>query len=243
MRATEMRAPKKFRFVLLAGLILFSHYVMTLHAQSSVDIQAETNSWLLTGCEVGQSPGLSPVLLANKADAALALASALQNGPGSSLVSQVAANASASFNDIQSYLSTGNTAGLSSSDLSSVSNESLAEFVAEEVDRFVQAYKGRAVLGLGLLQAQSDIGLLTPIANDSSSPLQLEAQTALRNFGDLNFDGKTDCTDLAIVRASFGKTAGQLGFDPRADINMDGVVNLFDLSFVAKQLPAGTTCP
>lgn len=237
-----MLARQKHRLLPVVALFFFSSCISSLHAQSSTDIQAEANLWLLTACEVGQSPGLSPVLLANKTDAALALISALQNGPDSSLVSQVSANASASFNDIQSYISAGNTAGLSSSDLSSVLNESLAEFVAEEVDRFVQAYKGRAVLGLGLLQAQSAVGLLTPIANDSSSPLQLEAQTALRNFGDLNFDGKTDCTDLAIVRASFGKTAGQLGFDPRADVNMDGIVNILDLSYVAQRVPAGTTC-
>jgi hypothetical protein len=55
-------------------------------------------------------------------------------------------------------------------------------------------------------------------------------------------DGKTDCTDLGIVKASIGKKIGQSGFDPRADINSDGVVNVLDLSTVAKQLPAGTVC-
>jgi hypothetical protein len=60
--------------------------------------------------------------------------------------------------------------------------------------------------------------------------------------GDINGDGLVNCADLDIVRASFGKKAGQSGFDMRADVNDDGVVNVVDLSFVAKQLPAGTVC-
>jgi hypothetical protein len=62
-------------------------------------------------------------------------------------------------------------------------------------------------------------------------------------LGDLNGDGSVGCDDLAIVKASFGKKVGQPGFDPRADVNGDGVVNVLDLSIVARQLPAGTTCP
>ncbi len=61
--------------------------------------------------------------------------------------------------------------------------------------------------------------------------------------GDLNGDQKVDCADLAIVKASFGKKKGQPGFDPRADVNKDGVVDLRDLAFVSRQLPVGTKCP
>jgi len=61
--------------------------------------------------------------------------------------------------------------------------------------------------------------------------------------GDLNGDGVVNCADLAIVKASFGKKTGQAGFDPRADVNGDGIVNILDLSTVARQLPAGKTCP
>lgn len=43
--------------------------------------------------------------------------------------------------------------------------------------------------------------------------------------GDLNGDGKVNCDDLAIIRASFHKEVGQPGFDIRADLNGDGVVN------------------
>lgn len=61
--------------------------------------------------------------------------------------------------------------------------------------------------------------------------------------GDLNGDGAVDCADLAIVRASFGKSSGQAGFDPRADVNHDGKVDASDLAFVQQRLPAGTACP
>jgi Dockerin type I domain len=60
--------------------------------------------------------------------------------------------------------------------------------------------------------------------------------------GDVNGDGVVNCADLAIIKASFGKKKGQPGYDPRADVNRDGVVNVIDLAFVARQLPAGTSC-
>ncbi len=59
---------------------------------------------------------------------------------------------------------------------------------------------------------------------------------------DPNGDGKIDCADLAIVKASYGKRAGQPGFDPRADVNKDGAVDLRDLSAVTRLLPADSTC-
>jgi hypothetical protein len=62
-------------------------------------------------------------------------------------------------------------------------------------------------------------------------------------LGDVNGDGVVNCADIAIIKASFGKKAGQAGFDTRADVNGDSVVNVIDLATVAKQLPAGTSCP
>lgn len=61
--------------------------------------------------------------------------------------------------------------------------------------------------------------------------------------GDANGDGRIDCADIAIVKASFGKRSGQAGFDPRADINGDGVVDIRDLALVSQKLIPGTTCP
>jgi hypothetical protein len=61
--------------------------------------------------------------------------------------------------------------------------------------------------------------------------------------GDANGDGQINCADLAIVKASMGKSAGQAGFDPRADVNHDGVVNVLDLAIVSQKLIPATTCP
>lgn len=59
---------------------------------------------------------------------------------------------------------------------------------------------------------------------------------------DVNGDGAVNCLDLAIVRASFGRRTGQPGFDPRADINKDGLVDIRDQSSVARAVPVGTSC-
>jgi hypothetical protein len=61
--------------------------------------------------------------------------------------------------------------------------------------------------------------------------------------GDVNGDGQVNCTDVAIVKAAFGKRSGQTGFDFRADVTRDGVVNVLDLSIVSQRLSPGTTCP
>lgn len=60
--------------------------------------------------------------------------------------------------------------------------------------------------------------------------------------GDLNGDGRVDCADLEIVRAAFGKKLGQTGYDPVADTNLDGAVDVRDLAFVSQKLPTGTRC-
>lgn len=60
--------------------------------------------------------------------------------------------------------------------------------------------------------------------------------------GDVNHDGTVDCQDIALVKASFGKKVGQIGFDSRADVNSDGVIDIRDLAFVAQHLPTGTRC-
>jgi hypothetical protein len=62
------------------------------------------------------------------------------------------------------------------------------------------------------------------------------------SVADVDENGQVNCADLAIVRASFGKRTGQPGFDPRADVNRDGIVNITDLSLVSRQLPPGTRC-
>jgi len=39
--------------------------------------------------------------------------------------------------------------------------------------------------------------------------------------------------DLSLLASTYGKSFGEVGFDPRADFNNDGVVNIFDLSILA----------
>src|SRR5581483_35225 len=50
--------------------------------------------------------------------------------------------------------------------------------------------------------------------------------------GDVNHDGAVNCDDVAAVRAWFGTKAGQAGYNPSADFNGDGFVNILDLQFV-----------
>ena len=61
--------------------------------------------------------------------------------------------------------------------------------------------------------------------------------------GDVNGDGVISCTDATLIKTTFGKRTGQVGFDVRADINKDGVIDVRDLAFVTQRLPAGTKCP
>ena len=61
--------------------------------------------------------------------------------------------------------------------------------------------------------------------------------------GDLNNDGIVNCADFAIVRGAFGKRAGQTGWDARADVVADGMIDIRDLAFVSQMLPQARTVP
>ena len=87
---------------------------------------------------------------------------------------------------------------------------------------------------------QIEWSFAAPVLGDSSA---LQFSLATRSPADVNGDGVVNCTDLTIVNASFGKRAGQAGFDPRADVNGDRIVNIVDLSTVSRALPVGTKCP
>jgi uncharacterized repeat protein (TIGR03803 family) len=60
--------------------------------------------------------------------------------------------------------------------------------------------------------------------------------------GDISGDGKVDCADIKVVKASFGKRQGQVGFNAKADVNNDKVVNIRDLVFVSRRLSSGLVC-
>lgn len=61
--------------------------------------------------------------------------------------------------------------------------------------------------------------------------------------GDIDGDGTVGCGDVSALKLSLGKRSGQAGFNPLADTNGDGLVDVRDLAFVAQKIPAGTTCP
>jgi hypothetical protein len=87
-----------------------------------------------------------------------------------------------------------------------------------------------------------DPGVFMGVVNSTDSGPPLAVDAVLKQSGDLNADGKVDCLDIAVVKAAFGKRAGQQGYDLRADINDDGVVDVRDLAIVSQKLPAGTRC-
>jgi hypothetical protein len=92
--------------------------------------------------------------------------------------------------------------------------------------------------GVQIVQTASSL----PVDGSGTGGVTIISINGVPQTGDINGDGVVNCADLDIVKASFGKKAGQSGFDMRADVNDDGVVNILDLSYVAKQLPAGTVC-
>jgi hypothetical protein len=58
----------------------------------------------------------------------------------------------------------------------------------------------------------------------------------------LSVSSGSSCADLQLVKAAFGSKRGQPAYNPIADVNNDGIVNISDLSMVARALPAGTVC-
>lgn len=105
---------------------------------------------------------------------------------------------------------------------------------------------GRATIGIrnaGALTTQQQIewSYNAPVLANAS--VLLFAPASVKAVADVNADGVVSCGDVAIVKASFGKRAGQAGFDARADVNNDRIVNVMDLTIVSRSLPAGTSCP
>jgi hypothetical protein len=64
----------------------------------------------------------------------------------------------------------------------------------------------------------------------------------LRLAADRNNDQQVTCADVALVKTSFGKASTDPAYDPHADVTMDGRIDIRDLAFVSRELPAGTRC-
>lgn len=65
------------------------------------------------------------------------------------------------------------------------------------------------------------------------------ADFTIRLTGDVNNDGTVDCRDLAIVQFSIKRPSRA---DPRADVVVDGVVDIWDWVYVSERLAPGTSC-
>jgi hypothetical protein len=61
--------------------------------------------------------------------------------------------------------------------------------------------------------------------------------------GDCDGDDKINIMDAAMVALSFALLSGRAGFEPRADINGDGVVDIFDLVMVGNNFGCSLTDP
>ncbi len=62
--------------------------------------------------------------------------------------------------------------------------------------------------------------------------IQFDPNSGAPLVGDVNGDGKVDYHDFLIVKAALGTTGGMPGYDPRADVIRDGVVDNQDLALV-----------
>jgi hypothetical protein len=116
----------------------------------------------------------------------------------------------------------------------------------------VQVLEGLGFSAYEVALVQS-IPLPPPISSAPSYPQLLvdssllgtikQVRTASLPFiADRNNDLVVNCSDLQIVRDNLGKHVGETGFDPRADVNGDGVVNWLDFLFIANQIPHWTSC-
>jgi hypothetical protein len=91
-----------------------------------------------------------------------------------------------------------------------------------------------ATTGFSFPSGLVDRNFLTPIVTAANGAAEFAA--------DRNNDGKVDCADVQIVVNALHTRTGQAKFDPRADVNGDGVVNNFDLWIIERNLPSDLRC-
>ncbi|MBT9141599.1 MAG: hypothetical protein DDT30_02199 [Dehalococcoidia bacterium] len=58
--------------------------------------------------------------------------------------------------------------------------------------------------------------------------------TTVQLAGDATGDGKVDTFDLSTVARAFNTGKGDAGWNPEADLNQVGIVDIFDLVLVAR---------
>ncbi|MDD5200289.1 MAG: dockerin type I domain-containing protein [Terrimicrobiaceae bacterium] len=101
------------------------------------------------------------------------------------------------------------------------------------------AVSGTAINGATMTLTLSGVtnpqALTVTASNVTGSAGGLLTSTAVKMRvlqGDVNGDGAVNAADLTGVRNSYGKSSGQVGFDPAADLNADGAVNAADITFI-----------
>ena len=104
-------------------------------------------------------------------------------------------------------------------------------FLIENVDTARLGNVGQINFGLMLsLQAQKQVSIYGDCFSFSNMLVDSYA------MADINHDGCVDFVDLVNVARNFMATPYQLRWDPRADVDKDGIVNIRDLSIVCKAL-------
>jgi hypothetical protein len=99
-----------------------------------------------------------------------------------------------------------------------------------------------ALSGSPAAASAGPFSIMLTAANGVGTPARRSFTVHVIKPGDLNGDGKVDCSDINIVKAAMGTYRDRVGYDYRADANNDGVVDSLDLAYVTSNLPSGTVC-
>ncbi len=92
-------------------------------------------------------------------------------------------------------------------------------------------------LGIGAMQGSTFAaiqGRVAQPANIGTLPPPMSSHLPPSTVGDANSDGVVDTIDFAILKGTFGRACGNLGFDARADFNSNCVVNAVDFNILKR---------
>lgn len=141
--------------------------------------QAAAKEWLLDSCDVEEIGAVEQQLRANGPQLEAVFIQAFQNGPDNALVSEVEQAAAKRFDRRQELINSGVNTGLSKEDLETARSVTREQFVARAKDDFINRYKSRALLGLGIVDGPKALEILQQAARDEKSPLKSTAEQAL----------------------------------------------------------------
>jgi hypothetical protein len=70
-----------------------------------------------------------------------------------------------------------------------------------------------------------------------------QQEMGLQRAGDANNDDVVSAQDFTILKATFGRSVGQSGYDGRADFNLDTIVSAIDFSLLKNDFGLGGVGP